>query len=59
MSASITPDQGRWKVYAYVHNLTDETIATGATIYAGILGAERGVSYDAPRNFGVGAAYRF
>lgn len=32
---------------------------TGTTVYAGLLGAERGVSYAPPRNFGIGASYRF
>lgn len=58
LSASLTPGGANsWKVYGYVNNLTDETVATGATIYAGPLGAVRAVSYAPPRLFGVGVAY--
>jgi iron complex outermembrane receptor protein len=59
LSASIGPSNDRWKVYGYVRNLTDETVLTGTTIYAGFLGAEKGVSYAPPRNYGIGLSYNF
>ncbi len=59
LSASIGPSSEQWKIYGYIRNLTNETVQTGATIYAGTLGAARGVSYAPPRNFGVGFAYNF
>lgn len=58
LSASIGPSDDRWKLYGYVRNLTNETVLTGTTIYAGLLGAEKGVSYAPPRTFGVGLSYR-
>lgn len=59
LSASVGPSDGRWKIYSYIRNLTNETVLTGTTIYAGLLGAEKGVSYAPPRNFGVGFSYNF
>jgi iron complex outermembrane receptor protein len=59
VSGSLSPEDGPWRVYAYVQNVTDETVSTGATVYAGVLGAERAVSYSAPRSFGVGLAFKF
>lgn len=59
MSASITPDDGPWRVFAWVHNVTDETVMTGTTIYSGASGAQRAVSYAPPRQFAVGLAYTF
>ena len=59
LSGSVGPSNGRWKVYGYVRNLTNETVLTGSTIYAAFLAAEKGVSYAPPRNFGVGFAYDF
>jgi len=57
--ASIGPSNDRWKVYGYVRNLTNETVITGTTIYAGLLAAEKAVSYAPPRYFGVGVSYNF
>lgn len=59
LSASIGPSNDRWKAYGYVRNLTDETVLTGTTIYAGFLGAEKGASYAPPRHYGVGFSYSF
>jgi iron complex outermembrane receptor protein len=59
LSAAIAPQRGPWRLYAFVHNLTDQTVISGTTIYAGILGAERAVSFSPPRNFGVGASFSF
>jgi iron complex outermembrane receptor protein len=59
LSAAIGPSNDRWKVYGYIRNLTDETVLTGTTIYAGLLGAEKGASYAPPRHFGVGFSYNF
>lgn len=59
LTASIGPSNDRWKLYGYVRNLTNELVLGGTTIYAGTLGAEKGVSYSPPRNFGVGFSYNF
>lgn len=59
VSASIGPSDESWKLYGYIRNVTDETVLTGTTIYAGLLGAEKGVSYAPPRHFGVGFSYNF
>jgi iron complex outermembrane receptor protein len=59
ISASVGPANDRWKVYGYVRNLTNELVLSGSTIYAGLLGAGKGVSYAPPRNFGVGFSYNF
>jgi iron complex outermembrane recepter protein len=57
LSASLAPEAGPWRVYGYVHNLTDVTVATGSTIYSGPLGATKAVSFAPPRLFGIGASY--
>jgi iron complex outermembrane receptor protein len=57
IAASLIPDKGPWKLYGYVHNLTDQTILTGSTVYSGLLGAEKAVSFAPPRNFGIGLSY--
>ncbi|MGQ3049187.1 MAG: TonB-dependent receptor [Niveispirillum sp.] len=59
LTASLSPEKGPWRIYAYVHNVTDETVTTGTTGYAGILGAVRAVSYAPPRQFGLGASWSF
>jgi iron complex outermembrane receptor protein len=59
ISGSVGPSNGRWKLYGYVRNLTNETVLTGSTLYAGLLAVEKGVSYAPPRNFGVGFSYSF
>lgn len=59
LTVSLSPQSGPWRIYAYVHNVTDETVITGTTGYAGILGAVRAVSYAPPRQFGVGASWSF
>jgi iron complex outermembrane receptor protein len=59
LSASIGPSNDRWKVYGYIRNVTNETVLTGTTIYAAFLAAEKAVTYDPPRNFGVGFSYNF
>jgi len=59
LQASVSPDGGPWKLYAYLHNLTNETVETGSTIYAASLGAEKAISYAPPRVFAVGAAYKW
>lgn len=59
VTASLSPESGPWRIYAYVHNLTDQTVTTGTTGYAGILGAVRAVSYAPPRQFGIGASLSF
>jgi outer membrane receptor protein involved in Fe transport len=55
--ASLSPEHGPWKFYGYVHNVTNETVAVGATVYSGPLGATRAISYAPPRLFGIGASY--
>ncbi|TAJ71866.1 MAG: TonB-dependent receptor [Phenylobacterium sp.] len=59
IAASLAPENGPWRVYGFVHNVTDETVISGTTVYAGILGAEKAVSYTPPRNFGIGVALTF
>ena len=58
-SASFGPAMRSWKAFFYINNLTNETIVSGATIYAGTLGASRALSYAPPRNFGAGLSYQF
>ncbi len=59
LSASIGPANEKWKLFAYVRNVTDELVRTGITIYSPLLGAEKSVSYAPPRHFGVGFRYAF
>lgn len=59
LSASIGPSHGQWQVYGYIRNATNETVVGGTTIYAGLLAAEKGVSYAPPRYFGLGFSYNF
>ncbi len=59
LSASIGPSDGKWQVYGYVRNLTNETVLGGTTIYAAFLAAEKGVSYAPPRYVGLGFSYNF
>jgi iron complex outermembrane receptor protein len=59
LSASISPEAGRWNLYGYAHNLNNNTVISGTTIYSGALGATKAVSYEPPRLFGIGAAYSF
>ena len=54
LSGSIGPAEGPWKLFGYAHNLGNETYQTGSTIYSGLLGATKAVSYGPPRQFGVG-----
>jgi len=58
-SASFSPDSGRWKVFGYINNITDETIQTGATIYSGLIGGAKAVSYAPPRTFALGLTVAF
>ena len=59
LSGSISPDSDAWKAFFYIRNVTDETIRTGSTIYSGLIGAARAVSYAPPRHFGVGLSLSF
>ena len=59
LSGSISPDDEAWKLFFYVRNATDETVRTGSTIYSGLIGAARAVSYAPPRHFGVGVSMSF
>ena len=59
LSATIGQENGPWKLYGYIHNITNQTYTTGATIYTGLLGASRAVNYAPPRLFAVGASYSF
>lgn len=59
LSASIGPSHGQWQVYGYIRNATNKTVVGGTTIYAGLLAAEKGVSYAPPRYFGLGFSYNF
>lgn len=57
--ASIRPDEGPWKIYGFVQNLTNETIKSGQTIYSNSSGAQRAISYTPPRHFAVGVSLDF
>lgn len=57
--ASIRPDDGPWKIYAFVQNLTDKTIKSGQTIYSNSSGAQRAISFTPPRHFAVGVSLDF
>lgn len=59
LNASLSPTDGPWRLYGYVRNVTDKTVVSGTTIYSGLLGAGKAVSYAAPRTFGIGAGVRF
>lgn len=59
LAASLGPERGGWRVYGYVHNLLNRTYQTGSTIYSGLLGGEKAVSYAPPRNFALGVSYSF
>ncbi len=58
-SASLSPASASWRLFAYGNNLSNETIKSGVTIYSGIVGTERAVSYAPPRNFGLGVSVSF
>ena len=59
LDAGFGPDRSSWEVYGYVRNLFDRTYQTGSTIYSGLLGAEKAVSYAPPRTVAVGVRYSF
>lgn len=59
LSASLGPQSGSWKLYAYVHNILNRTYQTGSTIYSGLLGGEKAVSYAPPRTAAIGVSYKF
>jgi iron complex outermembrane recepter protein len=56
-STVFAPDNGPWKLYGYIHNVGNVTVATGATVYSGPLGAIKSISFAPPRQFGVGGIY--
>jgi iron complex outermembrane recepter protein len=59
LSAKFKPASGAWTAHAYLNNVTDEKIQTGATIYSGLIGAARATSYAPPRTFGLGMTWAF
>ena len=58
-SVSFAPGHGGWKVYAFVHNITDENVIGSMAIVSPLLGSVRIVNLIPPRNFGVGASLNF
>lgn len=58
-TASLSPTSVSWRLFAYANNLSNETVKNGVTIYSGITGSERAVSYAPPRNFGLGLSVSF
>lgn len=59
LRGSFGPDSDAWKLFFYVNNVTNKLVKTGATIYSGLIGADRAVSYAPPRHFGIGASFTF
>ncbi len=59
LSATLTPQKGSWRAYAYVRNLTDETTINSMTVNSPLLGSSRLVNLNPPRRFGVGLRYEF
>ena len=59
LNASFGPEPESWQVFGYVRNLFDRTSQIGSTIYSGLLGAERAVSYAPPRTFAIGFRHSF
>jgi iron complex outermembrane receptor protein len=59
LSASIRPEGGRWRVHAWVRNVTDKTAITSMSIASPVLGAARQVTWTPPRQVGVGASLEF
>lgn len=58
-TASFGPESGRWRIFGYVNNIGDKTVQNGVTIYSGLIGAPRAVSYSPPRTFGAGVNFSF
>lgn len=59
LAASLRPANGRWKVYGYVRNATDETAYTSLIIAAPFLASGRQVTYTRPREYGLGLTFDF
>lgn len=57
--ASLLPDDGRWKLYGYVRNVTDRTAWSSMIIGSPLFGAFREVTLIPPRTFGIGLTYSF
>ncbi len=58
-SVQFEPGHGGWRLYAYVHNVTDENVIGSMAIVSPLLGSVRIVNLIPPRNFGVGAGFKF
>ncbi len=59
LSASFTPRGGNWRVFGFVHNLTNVNAIGSMAIVSPLLGSVRAVNLIPPRNFGVGASFSF
>ncbi len=59
LSASLSPANGRWRLYAYGLNLTNQTTINAMTIVSPIIGSSRQVNLNPPRRFGVGLTFNF
>jgi iron complex outermembrane recepter protein len=54
-----TPAKGGWRLFAWVHNITDVNVTGSMAIVSPLLGSVRVVNLIPPRNFGVGAGMSF
>jgi len=59
LSASLAPSDNRWRLYAYLRNLTNETTINAMTINSSLLGSSRLVNLNPPRRFGIGLDVNF
>lgn len=59
VSGSLSPAQGRWRVRAFVRNLTDETAIGSMAIVSPLLGSVRLINLIPARHFGIGLEVNF
>jgi iron complex outermembrane receptor protein len=59
LNASLTIPRSNWRLFGYIHNITNRTVALGSTIYTPLLGSERATTYAPPRMFALGVAASF
>jgi outer membrane receptor protein involved in Fe transport len=59
LSFAVKPNGGRWKVFGYVKNATNEAAVTSMSIASPLLGAARQVAYIPPRLYGLGLQVDF
>ncbi len=59
LAASIRPEDGRWRLYAFLRNATDRRAIGSMAIVSPLLGSVRMVNLIPPRHFGVGLDVNF